>query len=77
MERALESDRVREGKTACCIRNDGSGCVQTSSLSCSVSLYLCSYCIRIYNSDFTICVYCYGLTICVLFWFNNLRIILF
>ena len=34
---AIKNDRNRENKTACCIRNDGSGCVQASNHECSVS----------------------------------------
>ena len=32
--------RERERDTACCIRNDDSGCVQSSKADCSVSCYL-------------------------------------
>ncbi|XP_074649232.1 inactive rhomboid protein 1-like [Tubulanus polymorphus] len=35
---ALNSDTVKENKTACCIRNDGSGCVQSSKAECSPTL---------------------------------------
>lgn len=31
--------RERERDTACCIRNDDSGCVQSSKADCSVSLF--------------------------------------
>lgn len=37
VEAAILHDRRLENKTACCVRNDGSGCVQTSNSSCSVS----------------------------------------
>ncbi|GFO31503.1 rhomboid-like protein [Plakobranchus ocellatus] len=35
LNEALNNDRKRESNSACCIRNDGSGCVQTSKDSCS------------------------------------------
>ncbi|RUS91004.1 hypothetical protein EGW08_001221 [Elysia chlorotica] len=35
LNRALEYDRKEESETACCIRNDGSGCVQTVEGGCS------------------------------------------
>jgi len=38
VERALEKSRLEEKETACCIRNDGSGCVQTNRHKCSVGL---------------------------------------
>ena len=34
----IEEDRNEERETACCIRNDGSGCHQTSYATCSVSV---------------------------------------
>lgn len=34
---AIEHDRVKEKETACCIRNDKGGCVQTTRDKCSVS----------------------------------------
>ena len=34
--RAIEHDRLKEMETACCIRNDKGGCVQTSRDKCSV-----------------------------------------
>jgi hypothetical protein len=37
VERAIERDREHERETACCIRNDRSGCVQASRTNCSVS----------------------------------------
>lgn len=36
----IEAARNRERQTACCIRNDNSGCVQTSRAECSVSVSL-------------------------------------
>ena len=36
MEAALEYDRDKERETACCVRNDGSGCVQVAGDECSV-----------------------------------------
>ena len=33
---AIAGDIRKENETACCIRNDGSGCVQTSEDDCSV-----------------------------------------
>lgn len=37
VERAIADDRLAESQTACCIRNDQSGCVQASRSNCSVS----------------------------------------
>lgn len=37
VERAIEKDQEHERGTACCIRNDRSGCVQASRTNCSVS----------------------------------------
>ena len=34
----IEKGRERERETACCIRNDDSGCVQLSKTDCSVSI---------------------------------------
>jgi len=36
VENAIASDRHAESQTACCIRNDHSGCVQASRSNCSV-----------------------------------------
>lgn len=36
--RAIESDRASERNTACCIRNDNSGCVQTSRDECFATI---------------------------------------
>jgi hypothetical protein len=36
----INEERNREKSTGCCIRKDGSGCVQTLSHNCSVSLKL-------------------------------------
>ncbi len=36
VEEAMDLDKQRENQTACCIRNDGSGCVQSSRGQCSV-----------------------------------------
>jgi hypothetical protein len=36
----IEATRMRERQTACCIRNDNSGCVQTSRAECSVKMNL-------------------------------------
>ena len=38
IEHALADDRQVESRTACCIRDDGSGCVQSLESDCSVSL---------------------------------------
>ena len=38
IERALSEDRAEEKDTACCVNNDGSGCVQSTKAECSVSL---------------------------------------
>jgi len=40
VEEAIRKDRVIESTTACCILNDGGGCVQTVKKACSVSVYL-------------------------------------
>lgn len=40
VERAIADDRHAESQTACCIRNDQSGCVQTSRGNCSVSWFV-------------------------------------
>lgn len=36
IHKAIEKDRLREKDTACCIRNDKGGCVQTNEEQCSV-----------------------------------------
>jgi hypothetical protein len=36
----IEKGREKERETACCIRNDDSGCVQSSQADCSVSFNL-------------------------------------
>lgn len=36
----IDKIRAKERETACCIRNDDSGCVQSSQADCSVSLIL-------------------------------------
>ncbi|GAB6033293.1 hypothetical protein CHUAL_012890 [Chamberlinius hualienensis] len=36
--KAIETDRQQERNTACCIRNDNSGCVQTSRDECSATI---------------------------------------
>jgi len=36
----INEERNREKSAGCCIRNDGSGCVQTLSPNCSVGLKL-------------------------------------
>ena len=38
-EAALTFDKEMENQTACCIYNDGSGCVQSLEKDCSVSAY--------------------------------------
>ena len=35
----LALDRAEERTTGCCVRDDGSGCVQTVNIRCNVSLY--------------------------------------
>jgi hypothetical protein len=37
--KAIQLDRDRERESACCIRNDRGGCVQTDKGKCSVSTY--------------------------------------
>ena len=36
LEEVFAVDRQRENETACCVRNDGSGCVQVRESQCSV-----------------------------------------
>lgn len=36
--KAIEHDRIKEKETACCIRNDKGGCVQTTQDKCSVGV---------------------------------------
>ena len=36
----IDKIRAKERETACCIRNDGSGCVQSSQADCSVSFVI-------------------------------------
>jgi len=36
---AIMLDRRKENATGCCVRNDGSGCVQTQRQHCSVSSF--------------------------------------
>ena len=44
----IEQDRIKESMSGCCIRNDGSGCVQMNSrIDCLVS---CLYCYDITSS---------------------------
>ena len=38
IEELLDDEVNEEYKTACCVNNDGSGCVQTSRRDCSVSI---------------------------------------
>lgn len=42
IDKAILSDKAKENQTACCIYNDGSGCVQSSAANCSVSISLAS-----------------------------------
>ena len=42
--------RERERDTACCIRNDDSGCVQSSKADCSVSIFYISSFPKLLNS---------------------------
>ena len=37
--KTIEADRLKEQETACCIRNDRGGCVQTSRSKCAVSWF--------------------------------------
>jgi len=39
----IEKGREKERETACCIRNDDSGCVQSSQADCSVSFISCLF----------------------------------
>ena len=43
----IEEERNNEADTGCCIRNDNSGCVQTSRDKCSVSFVSIYVCIHI------------------------------
>lgn len=36
----VDKIRLKERETACCIRNDDSGCVQSSQADCSVSVHI-------------------------------------
>ena len=36
--KVLEEERRNESETGCCIKSDGSGCIQTSQAKCSVSI---------------------------------------
>ena len=38
LKAVLEEERRNESKTGCCVKSDGSGCIQTSQQECSVSL---------------------------------------
>lgn len=38
VEYAIAEDRLKESQTACCVRNDGSGCVQSQESLCSRTL---------------------------------------
>jgi hypothetical protein len=38
--KAIQVDREIERQSACCIRNDRGGCVQTNKEECSVSLFV-------------------------------------
>ena len=40
VERLLDDARSTESRTACCVRNDGSGCLQTEYEKCSVRVNL-------------------------------------
>jgi hypothetical protein len=40
LEAALAAQRAEERGTGCCVRDDGSGCVQTTEYKCSVSIYM-------------------------------------
>ena len=42
VERILAEARSIESQTACCVRNDGSGCLQTIEDKCSVSTGQCT-----------------------------------
>lgn len=41
LRRVLEEERRVENETGCCVKSDGSGCIQTSREACSVSFYTC------------------------------------
>ena len=36
LQKVLEEERRNESETGCCIKSDGSGCIQTSQKACSV-----------------------------------------
>ena len=46
---AVKKDMEKERQTACCVRNDGSGCVQSSQVQCSVSTIM-ETCITVENA---------------------------
>ena len=37
LEEALAEERRNESTTGCCVKSDGSGCIQTTQKECSVS----------------------------------------
>lgn len=39
IQKEIDKVREKERETACCIRNDDSGCVQSSRADCSVRLF--------------------------------------
>lgn len=38
LQDVLQDERRNESDTGCCVKSDGSGCIQTSQKECSVSL---------------------------------------
>ena len=49
LKRVLEEERRNESETGCCVKSDGSGCIQASQKECSVRFFMsrllvdCSY----------------------------------
>lgn len=50
INKQIEKTREKERETACCIRNDDSGCVQSSKADCSVSICVVLLICRVENS---------------------------
>ena len=56
VEDALLEDKMLENKTACCIRNDGSGCMQSTKSDCSVCHFYCALTIYMSVNLYTVIV---------------------
>ena len=53
----IEKGREKERETACCIRNDDSGCVQSSKADCSVSFITLLLIVHIWKNYILIKIY--------------------